>query len=92
MHLHLFVVVVLMMVVVVVVLVVVVVVVMLVLVVVLLLLLLLLPLLLFLLCRQSRGSPTKAMCIQIHDHPYVLKYRLCTAVCNAPSEQQKLEK
>ena len=90
MHLHLFVVVVLMMVVV---LVVVVVVVMLVLVVVLLLLLLLLlPLLLFLLCRQSRGSPTKAMCIQIHDHPYVLKYRLCTAVCNAPSEQQKLEK
>ena len=91
MHLHLFVVVVLMLVVVVVVLVVVVVVVMLVLVVV-LLLLLLLPLLLFLLCRQSRGSPTKAMCIQIHDHPYVLKYRLCTAVCNAPSEQQKLEK
>ena len=81
MHLHLFVVVVLMMVVVVVVVVLVVV-----------LLLLLLPLLLFLLCRQSRGSPTKAMCIQIHDHPYVLKYRLCTAVCNAPSEQQKLEK
>ena len=92
MHLHLVVVVVLMMVVVVVVLVVVVVVVVMLVLVVVLLLLLLLPLLLFLLCRQSRGSPTKAMCIQIHDHPYVLKYRLCTAVCNAPSEQQKLEK
>ena len=32
------------------------------------------------------------MCIQIHDHPYVLKCRLCTAVCNAPSEQQKIKK
>ena len=92
MHLHLFVVVVLMMVVVVVLVVVVVVMLVLVVVLLLLLLLLLLPLLLFLPCRQSRGSPTKAMCIQIHDHPYVLKYRLCTAVCNAPSEQQKLEK